>query len=265
MKALGSRAQANSHTHTMRTMHSSTQMQQRGSAAKHSSRVPAVATKALGGQIAEKVGAQHQPQQQALARPQHLHSRRASRRSGGVACQAFFQSLLTPSAPAAPPAPTAASSNGASHDYSKIPLGGDMPKDYDRDTPNWTLLRRAGVILHPTSLPGPYGIGEIGEQGRLLVDWIISAGLRVWQVLPMVPPDPMFFSPYSGTDSNAGNPLVISIDELIKDGLLDASDAPPRVPVADVEYAKVRGAPTRVAVTCPRENRASAHQRHVPR
>lgn len=125
-------------------------------------------------------------------------------------------------------------------DYSKIPLGGDMPPEYSNDIPDWAHKRRAGVIIHPTSLPGPYGIGELGEQARNLLDWIASAGLQVWQILPLVPPDPMFYSPYSGTDSNAGNPLVISIDDLIKEGLLDWGDAPPRVPVGDCDFAAVR-------------------------
>lgn len=49
-----------------------------------------------------------------------------------------------------------------------------------------------------------------------------------------------FYSPYSGTDSNAGNPLVISIDDLIQQGLLDGVDAPPRQPVQDVNFAAVR-------------------------
>eukprot|EP00197_Chlamydomonas_leiostraca_P012772 CAMPEP_0202858882 /NCGR_PEP_ID=MMETSP1391-20130828/1227_1 /ASSEMBLY_ACC=CAM_ASM_000867 /TAXON_ID=1034604 /ORGANISM="Chlamydomonas leiostraca, Strain SAG 11-49" /LENGTH=549 /DNA_ID=CAMNT_0049537853 /DNA_START=179 /DNA_END=1828 /DNA_ORIENTATION=+ len=124
-------------------------------------------------------------------------------------------------------------------DYNKIAIGQDMPKDYSNDIPNWAARRRAGVIIHPTSLPGPYGIGELGEHARNLVDWMGSAGLQVWQILPLVPPDPMFYSPYSGTDSNAGNPLVISIDELIKMGLLDASDAPKAVQVADVDFPAV--------------------------
>lgn len=128
--------------------------------------------------------------------------------------------------------------------YKDIPVGGDLPKDYDRDTPDFAALRRAGVIIHPTSLPGPYGIGEIGHQARALVDWLEEADMQVWQILPMVPPDPMFYSPYSGTDSNAGNPLVISIDDLIADGLLDASDAPPRVPVTDVDFVKVAAVKT---------------------
>lgn len=123
--------------------------------------------------------------------------------------------------------------------YDKIPLGGDLPKDYDTDIPDWGKKRRAGVILHPTSLPGPYGIGELGEHCRKLVDWCVDAGLQCWQILPMVPPDPMFYSPYSGTDSNCGNPLVVSIDELIKEGLLDKADTPPAVPAADVDFETV--------------------------
>ncbi len=71
---------------------------------------------------------------------------------------------------------------GPKHDYSKIAISGDLPKDYDTDIPNWSAKRRAGVIIHPTSLPGPYGIGELGEQARQLVDWIVSADLQVRQV-----------------------------------------------------------------------------------
>ena len=43
-------------------------------------------------------------------------------------------------------------------------------------------MRRAGVILHPTSLPGPYGTGEIGEHAYAFVDWLQSAGMQAWQV-----------------------------------------------------------------------------------
>jgi 4-alpha-glucanotransferase len=123
--------------------------------------------------------------------------------------------------------------------YDSIPVGGDLPADYDRDTPSWNKRRRAGVILHPTSLPGPNGIGELGLEARLFVDWLASAGMQCWQMLPMVPPDPMFYSPYSGTDSNSGNLLLLSIDDLIADGLLEASDAPTPVPVADCDFPAV--------------------------
>lgn len=121
----------------------------------------------------------------------------------------------------------------------KVDPGTDLGKDYDTHIPDWDKKRRAGIILHPTSLPGPYGIGEIGQDARSFVDWLQSAGMQCWQVLPLVPPDPMYYSPYSGLDSNCGNPLLISIDDLISDGLLDPSDAPPHVPVADVDFPTV--------------------------
>ena len=57
---------------------------------------------------------------------------------------------------------------------------------------------RAGIILHPTSLPGPYGTGEIGKEAYRFVDWLVSAGQQIWQVLPLVPPEEQFWSPYSG-------------------------------------------------------------------
>lgn len=95
--------------------------------------------------------------------------------------------------------------------------------------PSFFKGRRAGVILHPTSLPGPYGIGDLGIEARQFVDWLATAGMQCWQMLPLVPPDPMFYSPYSGTDANGGNPLLISTDQLIVDGLLDAEDKPAQV------------------------------------
>ena len=48
--------------------------------------------------------------------------------------------------------------------------------------------RRAGVLLHPTSLPGPSGIGEIGPAARQFVDWLAASGHRIWQLLPIQPP-----------------------------------------------------------------------------
>ncbi len=60
------------------------------------------------------------------------------------------------------------------------------------------MCMQAGVILHPTSLPGPYGIGEIGKEAYKFIDWIASTGMQVWQVLPLVPPETQFWSPYAG-------------------------------------------------------------------
>lgn len=123
--------------------------------------------------------------------------------------------------------------------YADIQPGDDLPADYDTHFPDNNKNRRAGVILHPTSLPSPYGIGDLGKEAFEFIDWLASAGMQAWQVLPLVPPDPEYYSPYSGLDTNCGNPLLISIDTLIQDGLLDASDAPAKVPVADVDFIAV--------------------------
>lgn len=117
-----------------------------------------------------------------------------------------------------------------------------LGKDYDQKIPSYNKGRRAGILLHPTSLPGPYGIGDIGDEAKRFVDWLADHGMQCWQLLPLVPPDPMYYSPYSGTDANCGNPLVVSIEELIKDGLLEFSETPPRVPIADVDYPAVAAA-----------------------
>ena len=111
-------------------------------------------------------------------------------------------------------------------DPSRVPIGEAMAPGYEQYMPNWDHKRRFGVLLHPTCLPGDYGIGELGSECYRFLDWLESAGCRCWQVLPLVPPDSQFYSPYSGTDSNCGNPLLISLEELIMAGLLDAADRP---------------------------------------
>ena len=93
--------------------------------------------------------------------------------------------------------------------------------------------RRAGVILHPTSLPGSYGIGDLGAEAYAFIDWLAEAKMQIWQVLPLVPPGrPIpgiredYWSPYSGRDASCGNTLIISLQSLVTDGLLQASDLP---------------------------------------
>lgn len=139
-----------------------------------------------------------------------------------------------PQAKAADAAPTAAK-----------PLGEKLGAAYDASTnmPDWHKGRRAGIILHPTSLPGPNGIGELGSEAFAFLDWLASAGMQCWQVLPLVPPDPEYFSPYSGLDANCGNPMLISIDALIIEGLLPVSDAPSGLKAdGDVDFAAVADA-----------------------
>jgi 4-alpha-glucanotransferase len=90
------------------------------------------------------------------------------------------------------------------------------------------MNRGAGVLLHPTSLPGRYGIGDFGDELIAFLDWAQSAGMRIWQVLPLNPPG-YGNSPYGCHSSYAGNPLLISPQHLLQDGLLPehAIDAPP--------------------------------------
>ena len=87
--------------------------------------------------------------------------------------------------------------------------------------------RASGVLLHPTSLPGPHGSGDLGGEARAFVDFLAAASQRWWQTLPLGPPG-YGESPYSAQSAFAGNPLLVSLEELAKDGLLDpASLAPP--------------------------------------
>ncbi len=81
------------------------------------------------------------------------------------------------------------------------------------------LLKGAGVLLHPTSLWGPWGIGTLGDEARVFLDWLGEAGFTWWQVLPM---NPTGFgnSPYQPLSSFAGNPLLLSPGILHNMGLL---------------------------------------------
>ncbi len=84
--------------------------------------------------------------------------------------------------------------------------------------------RRAGLLLHPTSLPGPWGNGEIGAEARRYVDFLAAAGQTVWQMLPLGPTH-YHGSPYQCLSVQAGNPQLISIDEVIRHGWLDRATA----------------------------------------
>lgn len=83
--------------------------------------------------------------------------------------------------------------------------------------------RASGILLHPTCLPGRYGIGDLGAMAYRFVDYLHSAGQSYWQVLPLGPTS-YGDSPYQTLSSLAGNPLLISFDQLAADGWLDHSD-----------------------------------------
>ena len=85
-------------------------------------------------------------------------------------------------------------------------------------------LRCSGVLLHPTALAGRFGIGDLGPSAFAFVDLLASAGQRLWQVLPLGPTG-YGDSPYQAFSAFAGNPLLISLDVLIEDGLLAESEA----------------------------------------
>lgn len=84
--------------------------------------------------------------------------------------------------------------------------------------------RMAGILLHPTSLPSKYGIGDLGKEAYKFVDFLQAAGQRVWQILPLGPVG-YGYSPYQSPSAFAGNPLLIDIDMLIEQKWLAAAEA----------------------------------------
>ncbi|GAB2279332.1 4-alpha-glucanotransferase dpe1, chloroplastic/amyloplastic [Dionaea muscipula] len=131
-------------------------------------------------------------------------------------------------------------------DLLRFAVGDDFPIDYadyfPKTDPN--DRRRAGILLHPTSLPGPHGIGDLGEQAFRFLDWLHNSGCSVWQVLPLVPPGRKAGedgSPYAGQDANCGNTLLISLEELVKDSLLTKEELPEPMDADRVEFTTVAG------------------------
>jgi 4-alpha-glucanotransferase len=100
--------------------------------------------------------------------------------------------------------------------------------------------RASGIILHPTSLPGPFGIGDIGPGAHRFLRFLSQAGQSLWQVLP-VGPTGFGDSPYACFSSFAGNPLLLSPEALADWGLLTAEElhAAPDFPADAVDYGAV--------------------------
>ena len=88
------------------------------------------------------------------------------------------------------------------------------------------LPRTSGVLLHPTSLPGPNGSGDLGASAYHFVDWLVSAGQQLWQILPLGGIGPGN-SPYMSSSAFAGNLLLIDLVELQQRGWLDEMDLVP--------------------------------------
>lgn len=83
--------------------------------------------------------------------------------------------------------------------------------------------RRAGILLHPTSLPSVHGIGDFGAQAYRFVDFVEQSGSKLWQVLPLSPTG-YGDSPFQCLSANAGNPLLISLDKLTDRGVLSREE-----------------------------------------
>ncbi len=94
------------------------------------------------------------------------------------------------------------------------------------------MPRSSGILLHPTSLPGPHGIGDLGPAAFRFADWLSAAGQKLWQVLPLGPTG-YGESPYQLFSAFAGNPLLLSLD------LLGIHEPAPPFPATHVDFERV--------------------------
>jgi 4-alpha-glucanotransferase len=100
--------------------------------------------------------------------------------------------------------------------------------------------RSSGILLHPTSFPSRYGIGDLGLEAYQFIDFLSASGQKYWQILPLTPPS-VGNSPYMSFSTMAGNPLLISPDILKEKGLLSEEDIKdlPDFPLDKVDFAEV--------------------------
>ena len=100
--------------------------------------------------------------------------------------------------------------------------------------------RASGVLLHPTSLPGPHGSGDLGAAAHHFVEWLHGAGQTLWQMLPLGGIGPGN-SPYLSSSAFAGNVLLVDLAALQQRGWLgpDALTTPPSGDPQRIDFAKV--------------------------
>ncbi len=109
------------------------------------------------------------------------------------------------------------------------------------------LPRLSGILLHPTSLPGRFGVGDLGPAAYAFADWLAAAGQTLWQVLPLGPTG-YGDSPYQLFSAFAGNALLLSPERLRDESLLSAADLAgfPSFPAGSVDFSGV--APAKMAL-----------------
>jgi len=118
------------------------------------------------------------------------------------------------------------------------PAEGPVP-DADSVPEAYVMGRRgSGILLHVTSLPSPFGVGDLGPWAYRFVDFLAEARQSFWQVLPLTPGA----SPYNAMSAFAGNPLLISPERLVEDGWLAPEDlaSPPDLPEHRVDYPRAQ-------------------------
>jgi 4-alpha-glucanotransferase len=127
------------------------------------------------------------------------------------------------------------------------------------------MPRAAGILLHPTSLPGPHGIGDLGAAAYRFIETLEAARQTIWQMMPLGPVG-LGNSPYAASSAFAGFPLLIALDQLMGRGWLDQGDlAAPDFPAAQVQFegaaafktARLRKAFAAFERTASEEDRAS--------
>jgi 4-alpha-glucanotransferase len=100
-------------------------------------------------------------------------------------------------------------------------------------------LRQSGILMHPTSLAGPEGIGTLGREAHGFADFLAAGGQKLWQMLPLGPAG-YGDSPYACFSAFAGNPLLISLETLVRDRLLTRAEVgAPAAPAALVDFRGV--------------------------
>jgi len=100
--------------------------------------------------------------------------------------------------------------------------------------------RSSGILLHPTSLPGRFGVGDLGPAAYRFIDWLAAAGQTFWQIMPLGPTG-YGDSPYSSFSAFAGNTNLVSPEKLVEAGLLADVETrtPPEFPAVRVDYGRV--------------------------